>query len=79
MLPQDWHQIPEHRFRLSVMDLLQLVSLYIGMGIVLNVGLQSSVYNNGLMKKEMDRKEVTYETWKVITEENTGEEVGSSL
>ena len=23
VLPQDWHQIPEHRFRLSVMDLLR--------------------------------------------------------
>ncbi|RHO83980.1 rod shape-determining protein RodA [Ruminococcus sp. AF41-9] len=37
--------------------LTSLVSLYIGMGIVLNVGLQSSVYNKELMKKEMDRKE----------------------
>ena len=37
--------------------LTSLVSLYIGMGIVLNVGLQSSVYNKELMKKEMARKE----------------------
>ena len=37
--------------------LTSLVSLYIGMGIVLNVGLQSSVYNKELIKKEMDRKE----------------------
>ena len=37
--------------------LTSLVSLYIGMGLVLNVGLQSSAYNKEIMKKELDRKE----------------------
>ena len=37
--------------------LTSLVSLYIGMGLVLNVGLQSSAYNKEIMKKEFDRKE----------------------
>ena len=37
--------------------LTSLVSLYIGMGLVLNVGLQSSAYNKEFMKKELDRKE----------------------
>ena len=37
--------------------LTSLVSLYIGMGLVLNVGLQSSEYNKEIMKKELDRKE----------------------
>ena len=37
--------------------LSSLVSLYIGMGLVLNVGLQSSAYNKEIMKKELDRKE----------------------
>ena len=37
--------------------LTSLVSLYIGMGLVLNVGLQSSTYNKEIMKKEFDRKE----------------------
>ena len=37
--------------------LTSLVSLYIGMGMVINVGLQSSAYNKELMKKESDRKE----------------------
>lgn len=37
--------------------LTSLVSLYIGMGVVLNVGLQSSAYNKEIMKKEIDRKE----------------------
>ena len=37
--------------------LTSLVSLYIGMGRVLNVGLQSSAYNKEIMKKELDRKE----------------------
>ena len=37
--------------------LTYLVSLYIGMGLVLNVGLQSSAYNKEIMKKELDRKE----------------------
>ena len=37
--------------------LTSLVSLYIGMGLVLTVGLQSSAYNKEIMKKELDRKE----------------------
>ena len=37
--------------------LTSLVSLYFGMGLVLNVGLQSSAYNKEIMKKELDRKE----------------------
>ena len=37
--------------------LTSLVSLYIGIGLVLNVGLQSSAYNKEIMKKELDRKE----------------------
>ena len=37
--------------------LTSLVSLYSGMGLVLNVGLQSSAYNKEIMKKELDRKE----------------------
>ena len=37
--------------------LTSLVSLYIGMGLVLNVGLQSSAYNKEIMKKVLDRKE----------------------
>ena len=37
--------------------LTSLVSLYIGMGMVINVGLQSSAYNKELMQKESDRKE----------------------
>lgn len=37
--------------------LTSLVSLYIGMGLVLNVGLQSSTYNKELLSKEKDRKE----------------------
>lgn len=37
--------------------LTSLVSLYIGMGLALNVGLQSSAYNKEIMKKELDRKE----------------------
>ena len=37
--------------------LTSLVSLYIGMCLVLNVGLQSSAYNKEIMKKELDRKE----------------------
>lgn len=37
--------------------LTSLVSLYIGMGLVLNVGLQSSTYNKELKKKEIYRKE----------------------
>ena len=32
--------------------LTSLVSLYIGMGLVLNVGLQSSAYNKEIRKKE---------------------------
>ena len=37
--------------------LTSLVSLYIGMGIVINVGLQSSAYNKEIVQKEIDRKE----------------------
>lgn len=37
--------------------LTSLVSLYIGMGIVLNVGLQSSAYNKEIQKKESYNKE----------------------
>ena len=37
--------------------LTSLVSLYIGMGLVLNVGLQSSAYNKELQKKAIDQKE----------------------
>ena len=37
--------------------LTSLISLYIGMGLVLNVGLQSSTYNKELQKKEIYRKE----------------------
>lgn len=37
--------------------LTSLVSLYIGMGLVLNAGLQSSAYNKELKKKEIDKKE----------------------
>ena len=37
--------------------LTSLVSLYIGMGLVLNVGLQSSTYNKELKRKEIDKKE----------------------
>lgn len=37
--------------------LTSLVSLYIGMGIVLNVGLQNSAYNKEIQKKEIYQKE----------------------
>ena len=37
--------------------LTSLVSLFIGMGLVMNVGLQSSTYNKELKKRERDRKE----------------------
>ena len=37
--------------------LTSLVSLYIGMGLVLNVGLQSSTYNKEIIQKEIDRRE----------------------
>ena len=37
--------------------LSSLVSLYIGMGMVLNVGLQSSAYNKEIQKKEIYNKE----------------------
>ena len=37
--------------------LTSLVSLYIGMGIVINVGLQSSAYNKEIIQKEIDRRE----------------------
>lgn len=37
--------------------LSSLVSLFIGMGLVMNVGLQSSAYNKELQKKEIDKKE----------------------
>ena len=37
--------------------LTSLVSLYIGMGIVINVGLQSSAYNKEIVQKEIDRRE----------------------
>ena len=37
--------------------LTSLVSLYIGMGIVLNVGLQSSAYNKEIQRKEIYEKE----------------------
>ena len=37
--------------------LTSIVSLYIGMGLVLNVGLQSSAYNKEIQKKSIDQKE----------------------
>lgn len=37
--------------------LTSLVSLYLGMGIVLNVGLQSSAYNKEIRKKSVNQKE----------------------
>lgn len=37
--------------------LTSLVSLYIGMGLVLNVGLQSSAYHKEIQKNEMEKKE----------------------
>ena len=37
--------------------LTSLISLYIGMGIVLNVGLQSSAYNKEIQRKEIYEKE----------------------
>lgn len=37
--------------------LTSLVSLYLGMGLVLNVGLQSSAYNKEIRKKSVDQKE----------------------
>ncbi len=37
--------------------LTSLVSLYIGMGIVINVGLQSSAYNKEIMQKKTNRRE----------------------
>ena len=37
--------------------LTSLVTLYIGMGLVLNVGLQSSAYNKGIRKKSVNQKE----------------------
>lgn len=37
--------------------LTSLISLFIGMGLVMNVGLQSSAYNKELKKKEIDKKE----------------------
>lgn len=37
--------------------LTSLISLYIGMGLVLNVGLQSSAYNKELQKTSADKKE----------------------
>ena len=40
--------------------LTSLVSLYIGMGMVLNVGLQSSAYNKKIKKKEAYREEEEY-------------------
>ena len=38
--------------------LTSLVSLYLGMGLVLNVGLQSSAYNKEIRKKSVNQKEV---------------------
>ena len=40
--------------------LTSLVSLYIGMGIVLNIGLQSSAYDKQLKQRESYRKEEEY-------------------
>lgn len=37
--------------------LTSLVSLYLGMGLVLNVGLQSSAYNKEIRKKSVNKKE----------------------
>ena len=37
--------------------LTSLISLYIGMGMVLNVGLQSSAYNKEIRRKAIDQKE----------------------
>ena len=37
--------------------LTSLVSLYLGMGLVLNVGLQSSAYNKEIRKKSVNQKE----------------------
>ena len=37
--------------------LTSLVSLYLGMGLVLNVGLQSSAYNKDIRKKSVNQKE----------------------
>ena len=41
--------------------LTSLVSLFIGMGLVMNVGLQSSTYNKELKRKEIDKKEQDFE------------------
>ena len=37
--------------------LTSLVSLYLGMGLVLNVGIQSSAYNKEIRKKSVNQKE----------------------
>ena len=37
--------------------LTSLISLYIGMGMVLNVGLHSSAYNKEIRRKAIDQKE----------------------
>ena len=37
--------------------LTSLISLFIGMGLVLNIGLQSSAYNKELQKRDSDKKE----------------------
>ena len=37
--------------------LSSLISLYIGMGLVLNVGLQSSAYNKEIQKSHINQKE----------------------
>ena len=37
--------------------LTSLISLFKGMGLVMNVGLQSSTYNKELKRKEIDKKE----------------------
>ena len=42
--------------------LTSLISLFIGMGLVLNIGLQSSAYNKELQKETVIRKRNTYET-----------------
>ncbi len=49
----------KYRYTASICryGLTSLISLYIGMGMVLNVGLQSSAYNKEIRRKAIDQKE----------------------
>ena len=55
MLLPDLRLIPVLRCLFVSYGLTSLISLFIGMGLVLNVGLQSSAYNKELQKKEQKK------------------------